>query len=249
MPRVIRLCIPVLTSVLSCAIGCGTPPHRAATATPAARANAEAEPPGAPSGPHDATSHHSFADVERWRTVFDDPKRDAWQRPDEVVRALALWPGACVADLGAGTGYFEHHLARAVGKTGTVLAVDTEPNLVIYLRARAEKEGTRNVVPILASPDDPRLPTGVVDVILIVDTYHHLDDRLAYLRRLRTALRPGGRVVVVDWQKWELPVGPPPDHKLAREQVIDEMRTAGWALGDERADLLPYQYFLVFRPR
>jgi SAM-dependent methyltransferase len=238
MRRVVSRCAPVFAIVLSCTMGCGAAPRPAAPA----------EAP--PSGPHDATSHHSFADVEQWRAVFDDPKRDAWQRPDEVVRALALWPGACVADLGAGTGYFERHLAHGVGPTGTVLAVDTEPNLVTYLRARAEKEGTRNVVPILASPDNPRLPARTVDVILIVDTYHHLDDRLSYLRRLRTALRAGGgRVVVVDWQKWDLPVGPPPDHKLAREQVLDEMQAAGWVLSDERADLLPYQYFLVFRPR
>jgi len=243
----VRVCVGVLTSVLAGATACSTAPRSAPPA--AAAAAPDAEPPGAPSGPHDATSHHSFADVARWRTVFDDPKRDAWQRPDQVVRALALWPGACVADLGAGTGYFEHHLARAVGANGTVLAVDTEPNLVTWLRARAEKEGTRNVVPILASPDNPRLPSASVDVILIVDTYHHVDDRLAYLRRLRPALRAGGRVVVVDWQKGNLPVGPPPEHKLAREQVVDEMQAAGWVLADERVDLLPYQYFLVFRPR
>jgi SAM-dependent methyltransferase len=203
----------------------------------------------APAGPHDATAHHSFADVARWQAVFDDPGRDAWQKPHDLVRALALRPGACVADLGAGTGYFSHHLADAVGREGTVLAVEVEPNLVAHLRARAESERTPNVVPILASPDNPRLPRAAVDVILLVDTYHHLDDRLTYLRQLQAALRHGGRVIIVDWEKRDLPVGPAPDHKLAREFVIAEMRDAGYRLQQEFPGLLAYQYVLAFVPR
>jgi cyclopropane fatty-acyl-phospholipid synthase-like methyltransferase len=196
----------------------------------------------------DATSHHSFADVSYWSSVFDDPARDAWQRPDELVAALGLRPGMVVADLGAGTGYLSRRLAGAVGPDGTVLAVETEPNLVAYLRDRAEREGTPNVVPILASRDNPRLPRGHVDVMLVLDTYHHLDDRRTYLRALRRFLTPAGRVVVVDWQKRELPVGPPPEHKLAREQVVDEMQASGWTLVAE-PDILPYQYVLVFAAR
>jgi len=197
---------------------------------------------------HDATSHHSFADVEHWSTVFDDPSRDAWQKPAELAAALGLHPGMTVADLGAGTGYFSRHLSAAVGPEGTVLAVDTEPNMVARLRERAEAERTVNVVPILASADNPRLPAHATDLVLIVDTFHHIDDRLTYLRGLRRCLRPGGRVAVIDWQKHALPVGPPPEHKLAREQVVEEMEAAGYALIGEPG-LLPYQYFLVFRPR
>jgi ubiquinone/menaquinone biosynthesis C-methylase UbiE len=202
----------------------------------------------APRSRDDATSHRSFADVDQWAKVFDDPARDAWQKPAEVVRALALRPGMCVADLGAGTGYFSRHLAAAVGAEGSVLAVDPEPNMVAHLRARAERERTPNVVPILASPDNPRLPAGASDLILVVDTYHHIDGRLAYFRALRRALRAGGRVAIIDWQKRELPVGPPMEHKLARDQVIGEMKAAGYTLSDE-PDVLPYQYFLVFHPR
>ena len=198
--------------------------------------------------PHDATSHHSFADVAHWSAVFDDPSRDAWQKPAEVVAALGLRPGMTVADLGAGTGYFSRHLSAAVGREGAVLAVDTEPNMVAHLRERAEAERTANVVPILASADNPRLPAHATDLVLIVDTFHHLDDRLTYLRGLRRCLKPGGRVAVIDWQKRDLPVGPPPEHKLAREQVVEEMEAAGYALVGE-PDVLPYQYFLLFRPR
>jgi ubiquinone/menaquinone biosynthesis C-methylase UbiE len=153
-----------------------------------------------------------------------------------------------VADLGAGTGYFSRHLSAAVGPEGTVLAVEPEPKFLAYIRERAEREKTANVVPILASLDDPRLPRRSVDVVLVVDTFHHIDARLAYFRALQRVLRPGGRVAIVDWQLRPLPVGPPPEHKLAREQVVDEMRAAGYALVAE-PDLLPYQYFLVFAPR
>jgi ubiquinone/menaquinone biosynthesis C-methylase UbiE len=193
----------------------------------------------------DATSHHDFADVAYWSSVFVNPARDAWQKPDELVAALGVARGDVVADLGAGTGYLSRRLAAAVGPDGTVLAVETEPNLVVHLRERAEREKTPNVVPVLASAADPRLPVGLVDLILVVDTYHHFDDRRAYLRALRRFLRPSGRVAIVDWQKRELPVGPPMEHKLSRQQVLDEMRASGYRLAAEHT-ILPYQYFLVF---
>lgn len=195
-------------------------------------------------------SRHDFADVEHWRRVFDDPARDVWQKPRELVAALELRPGMWVADLGAGTGYFSRHLDAAVRPTGVVFAVDTEPNLVAHLRTRAEQERTATVIPLLASLDDPRLPPGSLDLVLIVDTYHHLDDRLAYLQRLGGALKPSGRVAIVDWQKHDLPVGPPAAHKLARAQVVEEMAAAGYGLVAEPA-ILPHQYFLIFarRPR
>lgn len=202
----------------------------------------------APRAPHAATSQQSFGDVPHWVSVFDDPARDRWQKPREVVRALAIRPGMRVADLGAGTGYFSRHLSAAVGPAGTVFAVDTEPNLVAHVRERAEKEKTPNVVPILASLDNPRLPVESADLILIVDTFHHLDDRLVYARNLRRFLRPGGRVAIIEWQTRELPVGPPADHKLPRAEVMEEMTAAGYELVAE-PDVLPYQYFVIFAMR
>jgi predicted methyltransferase len=199
-------------------------------------------------GPHDATpgSRHSFADVDHWVSVFDDPARDAWQKPDELVRALGLDPGMRVADLGAGTGYFSRRLSEAVGTAGTVFAVDVEPALVVHLRERAEKEGTPNVVPILASTDNPRLPGGTVDLVLVADTYHHIDDRIGYFRRLGERLAPGGRVAVVDWEKRKTPAGPDVAHRLARETVVEEMKAAGYALAGE-PHVLEQQYVLIFR--
>jgi len=207
---------------------------------------AAAEPSPAPThAPFEATSRHPFDDVKQWSAVFDDPTRDAWQKPKELVAALGIRSGMTVADLGAGTGYFSRHLAGAVGERGTVFAVDTEPNLVAHLRERAEQEHTANVTPLLASFDDSRLPRAAVDLVLIVDTFHHLDHRLDYLRRLRRVLKPSGRVAIVDWQAQPLPVGPPPEHKLPREQVVREMEAAGYRLKAE-PEILPYQYVLVF---
>lgn len=203
---------------------------------------------GSASQDDDATSHHSFENVAQWTKVFDDPARDEWQKPQQLVDALKLSAGMRVADLGAGTGYFSGYLSKSVGSAGTVFAVDTEPNLVVHLRERAEHENTPNVVPILASPDNPRLPAASVDVVLIVDTYHHVDGRRDYFRRLQRSLTRDGRVAIVDWHKRDLPVGPPPSHKLAREQVLEEMAAAGYVLVEEPS-VLPYQYFLIFRPR
>lgn len=222
-----------------------TPGHTPG-AEPAADTTATPEEHGRQ--PYEATSRRSFEDVEHWKRVFDDPGRDAWQKPERVVRALDLRPGMWVADLGAGTGYFIGHLSAVLGPTGTLLAIDTEPNLLSHLRARAEKEDLANVIPILASPDDPRLPPATVDLVLIVDTFHHLDDRLGYFRRLARSLKPGGRIAVIDWREGDLPLGPPPDHKLPRAQVVEEMNAAGYRLADE-PDFLPYQYFLIFAPR
>lgn len=197
-------------------------------------------------GHHDATVRHSFHDVQHWVKVFDDPGRDEWQKPVELVGALALRPGMTVADVGAGTGYFSRHLSAAVGEGGTVLAIDVEPNLVVHLRARAEEEKTANVVPVLGSLDNPRIPNGKADLVLIVDTLHHVDDRPAYLRRLRASLAPGGRIAVVDFKKEKTPVGPPVDHRLAREQVLEAFSLAGYRLVEE-PQFLPYQYFLIFQ--
>jgi ubiquinone/menaquinone biosynthesis C-methylase UbiE len=216
-----------------------------------ARSDAESSATGKTDQPSErpalfeATSRHSFEDVSRWISVFDDPARAEWQMPARVVKALGLHPGWRVADLGAGTGYFSRHLAAAVGESGTVLAVEVEPNLVIHLRERAEAEKTDNVVPVLASPDNPRLPYASMHLVLLVNTFHHIDNRLTYFQKLRHSLAADGRVAIIDWRKRELPVGPPLSRKLARPQAIEEMKAAGYQLA-KVLDFLPYQYFLLF---
>ncbi len=186
--------------------------------------------------------HSQFEDAERWARVFDDPERDAWQKPVEVVRALKLAPDASVADIGSGTGYFAVRLARAVPQ-GRVYGADLEPDMVRYLNERAAREKLANLRSHLAAADDPKIPAAV-DLVIVVDTYHHIGSRERYFGDLRGSLKPGGRVAIVDF-KLDSPVGPPRRHRIAPERVKAEMEGAGYRLVEEHA-FLPHQYFLVF---
>lgn len=185
-------------------------------------------------------AEHQFDDPQRWAKMFDDPARDAWQRPDEVLRALKLAPNADVADIGAGTGYFAMRLARAVPQ-GRVYAVDAEPAMVRYLGERATREGLKNIAPTQGREKDAGL-LAPVDVALLVNTYHHIDARVAYFGGLKSALKPGARVAIIDFRP-ESPRGP--KHKMAAATVRDEMSRAGFRFVEEHA-FLPDQYFLVF---
>lgn len=189
--------------------------------------------------------HHRFDDPKAWAERFDDPARDGWQEPDEVIRTLELPANAKVADLGAGTGYFTVRFARAL-PAGKVYGVDIEPSMVAYLDGRAKKESLPNVAGVLAAPDDPRLPEPV-DLVLVVDTFHHLDDRPGYFRRLQASLAAGGRVAIIDFRRGQ-PMGPPDEHKVPSEQVKEEMGAAGYRLDAEHT-FLPNQHFLVFAPK
>jgi predicted methyltransferase len=186
---------------------------------------------------------HRFEHAEQWAPEFDDPARDAWQRPKDVVEAMEIVPGMTVADIGAGTGYFEPWLSRALGATGSVLALDVEPDMVRYLNERAARERLTNVRPALVSMDDPKLPVAGVDRVLIVDTWHHIPDREGYAAKLRSGLKVGGMAFVVDF-KLDAKHGPPPQHRLAAEQVARELAAAG-LLARVAATSLPEQYVVV----
>lgn len=230
----------MLHLILACAVRSTEPTTAPADPRPEAHAHA------AHHGGDGATMHHRFDDPQRWSAVFDDPARDAWQRPDELVAALQLAPGATVADIGAGTGYFNRRLAGAVGPQGRVIAVDIEPALVEHMRARAAQEATPNVEPRLGAPADPGLKPGEVDLVLLVNTYHHIDGRVAYFSALKAAMKPGGRLVVVDYRPDGDPeIGPPPAHRLAPEAVSAELGQAGWTAG-RSLDVLPQQFVLEF---
>jgi SAM-dependent methyltransferase len=149
-----------------------------------------------------------------------------------------------VADLGCGPGVVTAVLSRALPR-GRVYAVDVEPAQLDRVNSRITAQGLRNVVPVLCVPEDARLPDGSVDVILVVDTYHHFDDRVGYLRRLARALRPSGVIVNVDFKDGDLPVGPPPAHRIPRETMVREFRNAGLGIAREEK-VFPYHDFLVF---
>jgi ubiquinone/menaquinone biosynthesis C-methylase UbiE len=186
---------------------------------------------------------HRFDDPERLAKAFDDPARDAWQMPERVIDALALSPDASVADIGAGTGYFTVRLAKAVPR-GTVYAVDIESSMLEHVRKRATDAGLANVVAVLASGTSANLPKPV-DAVIVVDTYHHIPGRAAYFRELMKSLTPQGRVAIIDYRK-DSPEGPPPEFRFEPDQIIEEMKQAGYRL-DVKHDFLPRQHFLVFR--
>lgn len=199
-------------------------------------ASAAAQSPG--------TSHHMFHDAQKWAHVFDDPSRDAWQKPHEVIQALALKPSAVVADIGAGTGYFSSRLARMV-PDGKVYAQDIEPDMVKYLAERAQREHLPNMVAVRGKPGEADLPEPV-DLALLVDVYHHIGARRAYFENLKNSLKAGGRVAIIDFRK-DSPDGPPPAERIAPAEVKKEMAAAGYAAA-QAFDFLPNQYFLVFKP-
>ena len=190
-----------------------------------------------------ATHRHSFGGAEHWARVFDDPARDEWQKPHEVIQALNLAPDAVVADIGSGTGYFSIRLAHFVPK-GRVFGVDIEPDMVKYLAERAKREGLANVTAVAGQPGDARLPAKV-DLVLMVDVFHHIADRGPYFRRLRNSLKSGGQVAIIDFKK-NSPMGPPAGERIAPDEVKTELRAAGYAPVKE-LDFLPDQYFLIFR--
>ena len=185
---------------------------------------------------------HSFSGAEHWAKVFDDPARDAWQKPHEVISALSPAPDAAVADIGSGTGYFAVRLAHWVPK-GLVYGVDTEPEMVKYLAERAKREGLPNLVSIAGHPGDARLPAKV-DLVLMVDVYHHISDRETYFGKLRASLKPGARVAIIDFRE-NAKEGPPKSERIAPARVKTELENAGYALAQEH-DFLPNQFFLLF---
>jgi ubiquinone/menaquinone biosynthesis C-methylase UbiE len=181
--------------------------------------------------------HHPPSSGE-YAKVLEDQSRDAWQKPHEVVMALGLRPTDVVADIGAGTGYFARRFANHAAK---VYAVDIDKELLAII----QKSAPTNLTVVLAAPDDPRLPEQSVDLIFFCDVLHHIENRAAYYPKLVKALKPGGHVVVIDFYKKDLPVGPPPSMKLSEEEVIAELRNAGFT-PTKRLDILPYQYYLFF---
>ena len=198
---------------------------------------------------HDAQSRHMehrFDDPERYAQTFDDPERDAWQMPERVIDALDIAAGERVADIGAGTGYFTVRLARQT-EAGTVFAVDIEPAMVDYVRERAAEAGLDQVVGVVAQADSPNLPEPV-DVVLIVNTWHHIPNRVAYFTALQDRLTPGARLAIVDFRKGAPGGGPPDEFRFTPDEISDELARAGFDLRS-RHDILPRQSFLIYGVR
>ncbi len=192
--------------------------------------------------------HRLHQDPKAYIAMLDDPARDAYQKPHEVITALNLKPGEVIADIGAGSGYFTFRLARHVGDAGRVYAVDVSPDMILHLNRRIRDLQAKNVVAILAAPDDPLLADASIDRFFICDTWHHIGDRPHYLALLQKMLKPDGQVVTIEFKQAPTPVGPPLEMRIDRDDLLKEMETNGFRLAAEHT-FLPYQYFLVFKTK
>ncbi|HYQ98273.1 MAG TPA: class I SAM-dependent methyltransferase [Candidatus Nitrosocosmicus sp.] len=191
--------------------------------------------------------HQLHRDSRAYIGMLDDPKRDAYQKPHEVLTALAIEPGEVIADIGAGSGYFTFRLAHRVGDKGRVYAVDISPDMIRHLNRRIRELKAMNVTAILADADDPLLADASIDRFFFSDSWHHIENQSKYLSLIKKMLKPGGEIIMIDFHKKELPVGPPMQMKIAREDLIRQMESNGFRLTKEHT-FLPYQYFLVFAP-
>jgi len=172
--------------------------------------------------------------------------REAEQRPAEIIRTMGLKDGHAVADLGCGTGYFARRMARAVAPSGRVYAVDIQPEMIARMKGLLAQEQITNVVAVLGDVDDPKLAPASLDWILLVDVYHELQQPKAMLARMRAALKPEGRVALVEYRlEGPTALHVRTEHRMSVEQVLAEWQPAGFRLV-ERHDFLPTQHFLVF---
>ena len=172
--------------------------------------------------------------------------RAKWQKPERVLRALGVRRGQVVADVGAGPGFWTLPLARRVGPAGHVFALDPEPAALDVLRRRLAKARVRNVTPVLNDDREPMLPDRACDLAVIVNVYHHFAEPAAFLKRMARCLKPGGRLVNIDWADRDTPKGPPAHRRIPPAVFLKHARRAGLVLVKEHA-FLPYQYFLVLR--
>jgi len=190
--------------------------------------------------PHRKTSEPYTGDL----SIFDSPGRENRLQINRVMDILSIQPGKTVADIGAGSGWFTVRAARRVGETGTVYAVDINPDAIRYVSNRAQKEQLNNIKAVLGKPDNPLLPANAVDSVLLLKTYHEVAEPVTLLRNLKASLRPGAKVGIIDRN------GNGEDHGVARDIVIREAQEAGYRLQEEYDFVKPdkMDYFLVFTP-
>ena len=175
---------------------------------------------------------------------LERPERESEEAPSKAIQALQIQPGQVVADIGAGSGYYTVRLAREVGPTGKVYGTDIQPGMLDLLLRNVAKAKLDNVVPVLGTPDDPKLPPGAIDLALMVDVYHELGAPQAFIRKLRASLKPNGRLVLLEFRKEDPRVPIRPEHKMSVAEVRQELEPEGFTLSAV-LDVLPWQHILV----
>lgn len=176
------------------------------------------------------------------------PERDVQEQPDRVVKKLKIPEGGTVVDLGAGVGYFTWRLAKAVGDEGKVIAVDIQPGMIDRLRETLKERGVTNVEPVLGSEENPNLPEDAVDLVLVVDVYHELQQPEKTMEYVRRSLKPDGRLVVIEYRKEDPNIPIHPLHKMTVEEVRAELEPMGFEF-EELKSFLPTQHIIIFKRR
>lgn len=189
----------------------------------------------------DYQHHHAFANPEELAKKWNNPERDTWQHPEEIIAALALKPGATVADIGAGTGYMVAHLSKAVGPDGTIFAIDASAEMIEFL-SKADL-GPATIVPRKVGLNDPELNPGSVDFVLTLDTWHHMDSQEDYAKKVYLGLKPGGRFAVIDYEVGA-ETGPPLEMRLGPLQVTNHLEAAGFRV-EVVPESMPRHYMVV----
>ena len=196
----------------------------------------------------DQHQHRRPDDIKQYLEHLDSTERDRYQKPSEVIEALKLKPGMAVADLGSGSGYFTRRFIEAVTETGVVYAVDVEQEMLAYAKESVIRMRVAYTAEfILAQPNNPKLPYESVDLLFVCNTIHHLENRSKYFSDLKSSLKPGARIAIIDFYPDERSgdLGFPKHHLVSRDTTVQEMAAAGYQLSREHS-FLPKQYFLEF---
>ncbi len=203
-----------------------------------------------PNEEHNTTeAHRNKADEQMHRTsvaklikIFESPERDAYQQPEKVLAYIGDMKGKKILDIGAGSGYFSVKLAK---KGAHVIAGDVDDEFLKYLKERIQKEQLDTLIEVRKLPyDSPDLRNEEVDKVLIVNTYHHIEDRPTYFAKVLQGLKKDGELIVIDFYKRKLPIGPPPPHKIAKEIVLKELKQAGFTNLEINTDVLKMQFII-----
>jgi ubiquinone/menaquinone biosynthesis C-methylase UbiE len=187
------------------------------------------------------------AGAEEWAKIFENPDRHDWQNPSLVISMMGPEKGQKAAAIGTGSGLFVRWLSNKVGEKGAVYFVSADKGAVQYLRDLDGMSRYDNIISFLAAPEELALPEGQLDHLLLVNTLHAIPKRAAYYKKLAQALKPTGRLTVIDWQLGEVEIAPPEESRLGRQRVVEELAKAKWSLVTESV-ALRYQYLLVFHP-
>jgi ubiquinone/menaquinone biosynthesis C-methylase UbiE len=186
-------------------------------------------------------------DSRAYIAMLENPQRDAEQKPGEVIAALGLKNGETIADIGAGAGYFALRFAPLIGN-GRVYAVDINPDMILQMNKRIRELRLNNVSTILSAPDDPLLPDNSINCFFICNTWHQIENQPKYLGLMKRMMKPGGQVVIIDYKMRAQVVGPQPEKRVQKREVIKQFESNGFKLAGEH-DFLPNQYFLIFSMR